>query len=122
MAWVVDAVPYFLVPYVVGRLTGSTALGIAAFLIVGILWSIVPEARGGVTVGKLLAGIRVEPGDGTVRIGLGHSAVRWFVKYVVCSVLPVGYLWYFRDPRRRAWQDLAGGSIVIDVASGRRPG
>ena len=116
MAWVVDAVPHALVPYLVGRLTGSTALGIAAFLIVGILWSVVPEARSGVTVGKLLAGVRVEPGDGAGRMGLGRSAVRWVVKYLVGGALPVSYLWYFRDSRRRTWHDLAAGSIVADVA------
>ncbi len=118
VAWIVDAVPHALVPYLVGRVTASTAVAIGAFLIVGILWSVVPEARRGVTVGKLLAGVRVERGDGEGRMGLARSALRWLVKYVVSGALPVGYLWYFRDRRRRTWHDLAAGSIVADVAGG----
>jgi uncharacterized RDD family membrane protein YckC len=116
MAWVVDAVPLILVPFYVDRLFGGLAPAIAAFFIVGIVWSIVPEARTGATPGKLLSGIRVRPADSDGRMGLPLSAVRWLVKYVVCGVLPVGYLWYFRDRRRRAWQDLAAGSVVIDLA------
>lgn len=117
-AWFVDAVPYVFVPYLVGRLVGGILPALAAFIIVGIVWSILPEARTGITLGKLLSGIRVDPADGDDRLGMPRSALRWFVKYVVCGVLPVGYLWYFRDRRHRAWQDLAGGSIVVDIARG----
>ena len=126
MAWIVDAAPHALVPYAVGRSTGSTPLAIAAFLIVGIVWSIVPEARRGVTIGKLLAGVRVERGNGEGRLGLARSALRWLVKYAVGGALPVSYLWYFRDARKRTWHDLAAGSIVADVTgrpvSASRPG
>lgn len=125
VAWGVDAIPYAFVPFIVGRLAGTIA-AIAAFFVVGIVWSILPEARTGVTLGKLLSGIRVEAADGNGRIGLSRSALRWVVKYLVCGVLPVGYLWYFRDRRCRAWQDLAAGSVVVDLARGpvsaSRPG
>ena len=118
LAWIVDAVPHAFLPYLAGRATGSTALAVAAFLIVGIVWSIVPEGRSGVTVGKLLAGVRVERGDGEGHLGLARAALRWLVKYVVGGALPVSYLWYLRDRRRRTWHDLAAGSIVTDVAGG----
>jgi uncharacterized RDD family membrane protein YckC len=116
MAWVVDTAPLVLVPYLVGRLVGGIVPSIVAFFVVGIVWSILPEGRTGVTFGKLLSSIRVEAADGDGPLGLPRAALRWFVKYVVCGVLPVGYLWYFRDRRCRAWQDLAAGSVVIDVA------
>ena len=126
LAWVVDAVPLALVPYLVGRLTGGIVPAIVAFFLVGIVWCILPEARTGVTFGKLLSGIRVESADGDGRIGVPRAARRWVVKYLVCGVLPVGYLWYFRDGRCRAWQDLAARSIVVDLAprgaSASRPG
>ena len=118
MAWVVDTVPLIVIPYFVGELLGGWVPALASFFIVGIVWSIVPEARTGATPGKLLSGIRVLPAESDIRMGLGRSAVRWLVKYVVCGVLPVGYLWYFRDRRHRAWQDLAAGSVVIDIARG----
>ena len=57
-AWMIDAVPHALVPFFVGRITDSVALAIAAFLIVGIVWSILPEGRAGLTPGKLLTGLR----------------------------------------------------------------
>lgn len=119
MAWVVDAAPHALVPYLVGSLAGGILPAIAAFIVVGTVWSILPEARTGITLGKLLSGIRVDPADGDGRLGVPRAALRWLVKYVVCGVLPVGYLWYFRDRRRRAWHDLAAGSVVIDVARAR---
>jgi uncharacterized RDD family membrane protein YckC len=121
-AWVIDAVPHALVPYAVGRITDSAALAMAAFLIVGIVWSILPEARAGTTPGKLLTGLRTVR-RGTVHpIGLPRAAVRWLVKYPIEGVLPVGYLWYFRDPERRAWHDLAADSVVIDLVSAARRG
>jgi uncharacterized RDD family membrane protein YckC len=120
-AWAIDAVPHALVPYVVGRVTDSIAFAVAAFLIVGITWSVLPEARAGVTLGKLLTGLRTVR-QGTVHpIGLGRAAVRWLVKYPVGGVLPVSYLWYFRDPQRRTWHDLAAGSVVIDIVGVRAP-
>lgn len=103
-------------PFFAAR-AGGTAFGIAGFLVTGILWSILPESRSGMTVGKRLFGIRVIDDTGAGPIGLLRAALRWVVKYGVCGVLPVGYLWYFRNPSRRAWQDLAAGTSVIDLVS-----
>lgn len=122
MAWVVDTLPLVLVPYLVGKLTGGTIPAIVAFFVVGIVWSILPEGRTGVTLGKLLSGIRVDAADFDGRLGVPRAALRWFVKYIVCGALPVGYLWYFRNGRCRAWQDLAAGSVVIDMARGPADG
>jgi hypothetical protein len=118
-AWLIDAIPYIVVPYVVGGVTGSAVAGLAAFLITGVVWSILPEARGGMTVGKLLLGIRVVDarGDGGPPLGFARASLRWFVKYIVCGVLPVGYLWYYRDGACRTWADAAARTDVIDVVS-----
>lgn len=116
-AWVVDAIPLALVPFVVANLTGSAIMGFAAFLATGVAWCIVPEARVGMTVGKRLFGVRTVDRGGAAQIGLGRSTLRWVVKYLVCGVLPVGYLWYFRGGACRAWQDLAAGTVVRDLVS-----
>lgn len=118
-AWAIDAIPHALVPYVVGRAGGSTVGAVAAFLVTGIVWSMLPEARTGMTVGKRLLGIRVVDarGDADMPIGLARAAVRWVVKYLVSGVLPVGYLWYFRDATRRTWHDRAAGTAVVDLVS-----
>lgn len=122
VAWIIDAVPHALVPYALATATGSVAVGIAGFLVTGILWSILPEGRTGMSVGKRLVGIRVVDTRTAGRLGFPRSAVRWVVKYVAGGVLPVSYLWYFRDPRRRTWHDHAAGTVVsfaADPASGR---
>lgn len=121
-AWIVDAVPHALVPYFLTRSTGSIAIGIAGFLVTGIVWSILPEARAGMSVGKRLGGIRVVNLRGEGRLGLARAALRWLVKYCVGGVLPVSYLWYFRDASCRTWHDHAAGTAVhalSPVASGR---
>ena len=122
-AWIVDAVPHALVPYFAVRWSGSAAIGVAGLLVTGILWSILPEARGGMSVGKRLVGIRVVDLRGQEQLGLARSALRWVVKYGVGGALPVSYLWYFRDPSRRTWHDHAARTVVQPAAvSGRHPG
>jgi uncharacterized RDD family membrane protein YckC len=120
-AWVIDAVPHALVPMIAARVTDSVAIGIAAFFVTGIVWSILPEAGSGMTVGKRLFGIRAADVSGAPRIGLPHATVRWIVKYPVGGVLPVGYLWYFRGPSRRTWHDLAARTLVEDLVSATPP-
>lgn len=117
-AWAIDAIPYVVVPYLATRLSGSVLVGLAAFLVVGILWSMLPEARAGMTIGKRLLGICVVDAEaGSAGIGLPRAARRWAVKYLVEGILPIGYLWYYRDPTRRAWHDHAAGTVVVDLVS-----
>jgi len=120
-AWVADAVPHSVVPAVVGSITGSWVYALAAYPIVGILWCVLPEARTGSTVGKLLVGIKALDADAGAPIGLGRAGLRWLIKYTVCSVLPVGYLWYFHSPRRQAWQDLAARTVVVTPVTADPP-
>lgn len=112
-AWLVDAIPHSLVPSIVFRMTDEWIYGLAAYPIVGLLWSVIPEARTGSTFGKLIVGVKAVDQRSGRPIGLPRSAVRWFVKYVVCSVLPVGYLWYFRNGEARTWADHAAGTVVV---------
>lgn len=111
-AWVVDAVPHALVPYVVARATDSIVIGLAGFLVTGILWSILPEARHGMSPGKRIVAIHVVNLRDDSRLGLARAALRWIVKYGVGGVLPVSYLWYFRSPSHRTWHDYAAATAV----------
>ncbi len=117
-AWVVDAIPHAGVIYIVGRATESIATTIIAGVLTGIVWSIVPEARRGATVGKALFGIRTVDQTTGGSIGLARSTVRWIVKYPICLIVFVGYFLYFRDPSRRTLADYAARSRVISVAGG----
>ncbi len=112
-AWVVDAIPHIVVPSLVGQVTGSWIYALAGYFITGLVWSVMPEARTGSTVGKLLLGVKALDIETGAPIGLGRAGIRWLVKYTVCSVLPVGYLWFFRGTRRQAWHDVAARSIVV---------
>ena len=112
-AWLIDAIPYFVVPSIVLRVTAEWIYALAAYPIVGIVWSIIPEARTGSTFGRLIVGIKALDEDTAAPIGLPRSGGRWFVKYVVCSVLPIGYLWYFRGGNARTWADYAAGTVVV---------
>jgi uncharacterized RDD family membrane protein YckC len=119
-AWVIDAIPYFVIPQLVARSAGWT-WAVAAALIVGVAWTILPEARGG-SIGKRLLGLRTLDIATALPIGFARSAVRWLVKYVGCTVLPVGYLWFFRSPARQTFADLAARTVVVTpLAAGDVP-
>ncbi len=114
-AWIIDAIPHAGVIYIVGRATESVAMTIIAAVLTGIVWSIIPEARRGATVGKALLGIRTVDETSGGSIGIARSAVRWVVKYPICLVVFVGYFLYFRDPSRRTLADYAARSRVVSV-------
>ncbi len=111
-AWLVDAIPYIVAPYLAATV-GGWIFALAAFLIVGIVWTILPEAHSGATPGKRLMGLRTLDLESAEPIGIRRSSVRWLVKYVVCSFLPVGYLWFLRSPSRQTLADLAARSVVV---------
>ena len=121
-AWVIDAIPHALIPYLLGRMTGSWPIAVAGFLVTGVVWSILPEASSGMSIGKRLIGIRLVNTRDDGPLGLGRSAVRWLVKYGVGGALPVSYLWYLRDARRRTWHDLAAGTEVVSILGAPRTG
>ena len=111
-AWLIDAVPYVVAPYLAAKL-GGWIFALAAFFIIGIVWTILPEAHVGATPGKRLLGLRTFDFDTATPIGFGRSTIRWIVKYVVCSVLPVGYVWFFRSPAHQTFADMAARSVVV---------
>jgi uncharacterized RDD family membrane protein YckC len=70
-------------------------------------------ARGGQTPGMRPFGLRVVRDlDGT-RIGWGTALLRLVGLYVAAAVLYLGFIWIFIDKRRRGWQDLIAGTVVV---------
>ncbi len=102
-----------------GTLPAPILLGLFFF---GAIYTIVPTAIWGQTLGKIAVGTRVvvDP-DGTVP-GWRRSAVRWalpglagrlpVVGLVVSLVVLGSILW---DPRRRGLHDRVAGTIVVKV-------
>ena len=47
------------------------------------------------------------------RIGWGTALLRLIGLWVAGAVFYIGYIWIFVDKRRRGWQDLIAGTVVI---------
>ncbi|WP_424213600.1 RDD family protein [Streptomyces sp. BI20] len=97
--WVLDA-----------TVLGLLGLVLAAVLVFGLVWEVLPTARWGRTPGKRLCGVRVLTHPGRERPGLGRALARWFL--LVLLGLP-GALAALADPaHRRTWHDRAAGTRV----------
>jgi uncharacterized RDD family membrane protein YckC len=70
-------------------------------------------ARGGQTPGMRPFGLRVVRDRDGSSIGWGTALLRLVGLYVASAVLYIGLIWIFIDKRRRGWQDLIAGTVVI---------
>jgi uncharacterized RDD family membrane protein YckC len=58
-------------------------------------------------------GLRVvRDADGS-RIGWGTALLRLIGLWVAAAVFYLGFIWIFIDKRRRGWQDLIAGTVVV---------
>lgn len=90
--------------------TGYLGLVLAAVLLFGVFYEVLPTARWGRTPGKKLFGVRVLATATLRPPGFGRALRRWLV-YALLGV--PGSLWCLLDrPRRRAWHDRAAGTYV----------
>jgi uncharacterized RDD family membrane protein YckC len=70
-------------------------------------------ARGGQTPGMRPFGLRVVRDRDGSPIGWGTALLRLVGLVVAFSVFYIGVIWIFIDKRRRGWQDLIAGTVVI---------
>jgi uncharacterized RDD family membrane protein YckC len=61
---------------------------------------------------KLLGLWVVRGGDGG-RIGLGSAVVRFVGLLVAFECLWIGVIWVAFDARKRGWQDMIAGTVVV---------
>lgn len=105
---------------IAGIFTGQQVFGtgdmtwLEAFAPFGVYWVMVTLLTGtvGFSIGKRIFGLAVVDPDGHA-IGIPRAAIR---TALVCLVLPA----VLQAENRRGLQDLAGGSMVIDVPKQRR--
>jgi len=83
----------------------ATAIGLLYF---PFFW-----ARGGQTLGMKPFGLRVVRDRDGGRIGWGTALLRLVGLWVAAAVMYIGFIWIFIDKRRRGWQDLIAGTVVI---------
>jgi uncharacterized RDD family membrane protein YckC len=97
-------------------------LAVAATVAFGLAYAVVLQGRNGQTWGKRAVGIRVLAEDGSA-CGYGKAANRELLGRLLIGgfssllVLPgmLGYLAALWDPRRQAWHDKLGETIVVRV-------
>jgi uncharacterized RDD family membrane protein YckC len=70
-------------------------------------------ARGGQTPGMRPFGLRIVRDRDGSRIGWGTALLRLVGLYVAFAVIYIGVIWIFIDKRRRGWQDLIAGTVMI---------
>ena len=81
--------------------------------LVGLLYFPFFWARGGQTPGMRLFDLYVvRDGDGG-SIGWGTALLRLVGLWVAGAVFYLGFIWIFVDKRRRGWQDLIAGTLVV---------
>ena len=99
---------------------GGAAGAFIAILLIGIILAFLYFpffwARGGQTLGMKPFGLRVVRDRDGGRIGWGTALLRLVGLWIAGAVFWLGYIWIFIDKRRRGWQDLIAGTVVV-----RRP-
>jgi uncharacterized RDD family membrane protein YckC len=96
--------------------TGPAVVATIIFIIagvVGLLYFPFFWARGGQTPGMRPFDLRVVRDSDGGPIGWGTALLRLIGLWVAGLVFYLGYIWIFIDKRRRGWQDLIAGTIVV---------
>ena len=84
-----------------------------ASILFGLLYFPFFWARGGQTPGMRPFGLWVVRDQDGSRIGWGSALLRLVGLWVASVVFYLGFIWIFIDKRRRGWQDLIAGTIVV---------
>ncbi|MGW3662870.1 RDD family protein [Streptomyces sp. NPDC005141] len=97
--------------------TTATCFGVilAALLLFGVLYDVLPTAKWGRTLGKKLCGVEVRDIEGHEPPAFGRALGRWLVYSVPGLLLVgvVGVLWcLFDKPWRQCWHDKAAHTFV----------
>ena len=95
-----------------GAIAGFFVFSVVAG-VVGILYFPFFWARGGQTPGMRPFGLRVVRDRDGSRIGWGTALLRLIGIWVAATVFYLGFIWIFIDKRRRGWQDLIAGTVVV---------
>lgn len=101
---------------VVSVTTSAALIATILFVIgsvVGLLYFPFFWARGGSTLGMRPFNLRVVRDRDGGRIGWGTAILRLIGLVIAGAVFYIGYIWIFIDKRRRGWQDLIAGTVVI---------
>ena len=98
-------------------ITSTAALTATLFFVIGgviaLLYFPYFWATGGSTLGMRPFSLRVVRDRDGGRIGWGTAILRLIGLWIAAAVFYIGFIWIFIDKRRRGWQDLIAGTVVI---------
>ena len=86
-------------------------LRIALLAVTGAYFAI-SWARGGQTIGMRAWRLRVVDANGNA-LSWPRCVLRFVVACVSLGALALGFLWCLIDARKRAWHDIASGSVLV---------
>ena len=123
IAYILDIVIQFLIVLVLGVL--AILLG-AVFFVLGVIPALAIIAvsigyfpwfwsRGGQTPGMNAMKIKVVRDADGGPVTVGSAILRLIGLWVGLAVFYIGVIWIFVDKRKRGWQDLIGGTVVVEV-------
>jgi oligopeptide/dipeptide ABC transporter ATP-binding protein len=92
-------------------------LGLAAAFVISVGYFPFFWTRSGQTPGMRLTHVRVVPEFKAGPITTGAAIRRLIVMWFGAAALYIGWLWVFVDARRKAWHDIAAGTIVVDATA-----
>jgi uncharacterized RDD family membrane protein YckC len=95
-----------------GATTGFFLFMVLTFLI-GVLYFPYFWSHGGQTPGMRPFSLRVVRDKDGGALGWGTAFLRLLGLWVASAVFYIGLIWIFVDDRRRGWQDLIAGTIVV---------
>ena len=72
-------------------------------------------SRSGQTPGMSQMKIKVVRDKDGGPVTVGSAILRFIGLLIGLSVFYIGVIWIFVDKRKRGWQDLIGGTVVVDV-------
>ena len=71
----------------------------------------------GATLGKMALGIRVQNEATGANLTISEAVLREIVgKFLSGIALLIGYFWIIWDPKKQAWHDKLGKSVVVKVS------
>jgi uncharacterized RDD family membrane protein YckC len=124
IAYILDGVIQFLIVAVLAILAivlGAIVfvLGVIpaiAIIIVSVGYFPYFWARDGQTPGMNAMKIKVVRDSDGGPITIGSAVLRLIGLWIGLAAFYIGVIWIFVDKRKRGWQDLIGGTVVVDVA------
>ena len=129
LAYIIDSVIQFLLVLLLGAITLVLALIFFPFAIVSSLAILVVAAgyfpyfwaKSGQTPGMARMNIKVVRDADGGPVTAGAAILRIIGLWIGLSVMYIGVIWIFIDKRKRGWQDLLGGTVVVDLPPAVQP-